>query len=229
MIPSKNKSHARKTASGRMPPLLLTANQLQEFVRDGCPPSWLEYAEELRDAAELIWTQEQGSLRLHVQLSAKKRVLSKKETSPVSRPYLLLAGFALENLLKGLLILKEPKHITSGALSHELKTHDLLALSAQILGLRLSRKEESLCKQMTQAIPYWGRYPIPLKQQQVMPSLAVNENTRTVFLELFDRLAHELYWAVRDGWDSRIGVATIKMRSLRYGDKIDPKEQLFEQ
>src|ERR1043166_3283676 len=144
MIPSQNKSHARKTASGRMPPLLLTANQLQEFVRDGCPPSWLEYAEELRDAAELIWTREQGSLRLHVQLSTKKRVLSKKETSPVSRPYLLLAGFALENLLKGLLILKEPKHITSGALINKLSPHVCLAPPAKTLALRPSQKKKSL-------------------------------------------------------------------------------------
>ena len=220
--------HASNIDPERMPTTLLSANQLQEFVRDGCPPSWLAYAEELRDAAEILWTQGQQTLELQAQLSAEKRLLSKKEASAVSRPYLLLAGFALENTMKGLLIVREPNHITTGVLSHELKTHDLIALAARLPGIRLSRKEQDLCKQMTQAIPYWGRYPIPLRQQQVMPSVAVTESTRRIFLELFDRLAHKLYWAIRDGWDSGMGVVTIKMRSVRYGDKIEPKEKLFE-
>jgi hypothetical protein len=68
----------------------------------------------------------------------------------------------------------------------------------------------------------------PFEQHQVMPSLAVTESIRKTFLDLFDRLAHELYWAVRDGWDSGIGMVAIKVRSIRYGDKIDPKEKLFE-
>ncbi len=42
-------------------------NNLQEFVRDACPSSWLEYAEELRDAAELLWAHEGERLKIGVQ------------------------------------------------------------------------------------------------------------------------------------------------------------------
>jgi hypothetical protein len=57
--------------------------------------------------------------------------------------------------------------------------------------------------------------------------IGVNGERRDISLALFDRLAYSLYWAIRDGWNSGVGPRTLKIRSERYGDRIDPGESLF--
>ncbi len=202
-------------------------NSLQEFVRDALPSSWLEYGEELRDSAELVWTRNEELLGVSLTLDSDYRPLKEGRISTVSRTYMLLAGFALENVLKGLLIAADPSLVNQGVLHDELKSHDIVALTKKIPGLCLSHEELKFCENATKAVPYWGRYPIPLRKGQLSPEVGVDETLRQAFLMLFERLASELYWHVRDGWDSGVGPKTLKMRSLQYGDKIDPKEPFF--
>jgi hypothetical protein len=204
-------------------------NSLQEFVRDASPGQWLEYAEELRDNAELIWSHEDESLRLRVVANAEPYAVGDPfRVSGVSRTYLLLAGFALENVLKGLIVLDDPCHINTGVLSRELKSHNIEVLASKARNLILSEDENEFCSLVTAVIPYWGRYPIPLDKNRIMPEVGMTEARRHLFLGLFDRLAHRLYWAVRDGWDSGVGPKDLKIRSVRYGDCIDPNEPLWE-
>lgn len=103
-------------------------NKLQEFVRDASPAEWLEYAEELEelhDSAELLWRNEAESLRVEVALNAEYQPVDEAQRiSGISRTYMLLAGFALENVLKGLLVAADPSHVNTGKLSPELKSHD---------------------------------------------------------------------------------------------------------
>ena len=212
-----------------VPESIRDSNRLQEFVRDGSPDAWLEYAEELRDNAELIWSREDESLRVGILTNAEHYVVGDPfRISGASRTYLLLAGFALENVLKGLLVRDDPSHINTGALSRELKSHNLSLLAAKVRHVTLSEDEHNFCALVTAVIPYWGRYPIPLDRSRIMPEVGMTEAHRRIFLGLFDRLAHRLYWAVRDGWDSGVGPKTIKIRSVRYGDCIDPTEPLAE-
>jgi hypothetical protein len=79
-------------------------NRLQEFVRDGSPDNWLAYGEELHDSAELLWRHESEGLRVETTLSARHKVPGSSKASHISRSYMLLAGFALENVFKGLLV-----------------------------------------------------------------------------------------------------------------------------
>jgi hypothetical protein len=137
--------------------------------------------------------------------------------SSISRTYMLFAGFALENVMKGHLVFRDPSHINNGYLSRELKYHDVVGLDMKIPGLQLSEDEHRFCATATAAIPYWGRYPVPLKKRQLLPEIGVDEVLRAAFVGLFGRLASELYWAVRDGWDSGVGSKTLKIRSARYG------------
>jgi hypothetical protein len=111
------------------------SNSLQEFVRDGSPDRWLEYAEELHDNAELIWIHEDESLRVGVLTDAEHYVAGDPfRISGVSRTYLLLAGFALENVLKGLLVSSDPSLINTGALSR-LKSHNVEVLASKVQDL----------------------------------------------------------------------------------------------
>jgi hypothetical protein len=204
------------------------SNRLQEFVRDGSPDGWLEYAEELRDNAELIWSHEDESLRVGVSTDAAHCAAGDPyRISGVSRTYLLLAGFALENLVKGLLVSGDPSLINTGALSRDLKSHNIGFVASKVHDLVLTEGEQEFCTLVTSVIPYWGRYPIPLAKNHIMPQVGMTEAKGGIFLGLFDRLAHRLYWVVRDGWDSGVGPKTLKLRSIKYGDHIDPKEPLW--
>jgi hypothetical protein len=177
-------------------------NRRQLFIRDACPSSWSELGTELRTAAERLWEASSAGFRLEATLDEEQKLLSSESKRSLSRPYLLLAGFAMENVLKGLLVAADPLHISSGILSSELKSHDLLALSKKVPSLVLSPEERHFCDIATKAIPYWGRYPIPLRSNDVTPEVVITEPIRAAFLHLFDRLSEELYWKVRDGWDS---------------------------
>jgi len=201
---------------------------LQEFVRDALPSSWLEYAEELRDAAELIWKEADEGFRLELTLdSCHQPINDPTRISKVSRTYMLLAGFALENVIKGLLVAAEPHHVNGGVLSGELRSHKISSLVFKLKEFHISDPELEFCNAVSAAIPYWGRYPIPLEKNKVSPEIGVDERRREIFLGLFKRLAHRLYWMVRDGWDSGVGPQTVSVRSSNYGDQIDPAEPLF--
>ena len=183
----------------------------------------------LRDNAELIWSHENEGLRVRVLTDGEHYAAGDPfRISAVSRTYLLLAGFALENVLKGLLVSGDPSLVNTGALSRNLKSHNIEVLASKVQDLVLTEGEQKFCALVTAVIPYWGRYPIPLAKNHVMPEVGMAEASRGIFLGLFDRLAHRLYWAVRDGWDSGVGPKTLKIRSINYGDHIDPKEPFWE-
>lgn len=216
-----------KAEVGSSPHPSSESDSLQLFVRDASPASWLEYAEELRDAAELLWSHSSDCLRVATMLDAQFVPESAFRVSSISRTYTLLAGFALENAIKGILVALDPTRVNTGNLSRDLKSHNLQSLAAKIPGLTLSDQEQKFCESAAAAIPYWGRYPIPLEKGGLSIEIGVDEQVRMTFLGLFDRLAHQLYWAVRDGWDSGVGPQTLKVRSNKYGDKIDPGESLI--
>ncbi len=127
------------------------------------------------------------------------------KASGISRPYLLLAGFALENLTKGALVARDPLHVSNGSLSRALQTHNLVRLVAD-LGESTSVVEQESCRVATSAIPSWGRYPIPIKSKNMTPEVALNEELRAAFLTLFDRVASALREKLHnEGWDSGVG------------------------
>jgi hypothetical protein len=130
------------------------------FVRDAMPGEWRTYANELRESAELLWNDKGNKLRTEYTEYAevedgdlKIRSETKKVYS-VSRSYVLLAGFALENLLKGYLVALNPTLINEGKLSNELKTHSLTSLADEIDSLSLNEDEERFCEIAESAIPY---------------------------------------------------------------------------
>lgn len=102
------------------------------FVRDAMPAAWLDYAEDLRESAELLWMYREEGLRLEMegeeQASSQgiRATQHPRKISSISRSYILLAGFALENLIKGLLVAQNPTHINRGKLSGDLRSHKLL-------------------------------------------------------------------------------------------------------
>jgi hypothetical protein len=199
-------------------------NNKMLFVRDAMPDSWLSYAEELEEAAEALWAGSGTGFAIEAEAQLDRSTIMKK-SSAHSRSYILLAGLALENVLKGLIISNNPSFITSGRLDKTLQSHKLLDLAKRVDGLYLSDDEKLVLQICQDAIPYWGRYPIPLEYHGLQPREAANDKFRTCSRNLHFRLCKSLYEILKDGWDSGVGAKTVKIRSIRYGDTIDPKEK----
>ncbi|MHB8581443.1 MAG: hypothetical protein ACYDA4_16485 [Ignavibacteriaceae bacterium] len=203
------------------------SNRIQIFVRDAMPDNWLAYADELKDSAEILWAENSNRLRLEI-IQNSKSIIENKNTPSISRSYLLLAGFAIENVLKGIIIADDPSQINSGKLSSELKSHSLSKLASKINGMVFTKDEIKLLKMLEKIIPYWGRYPIPLEYNGVLPEVPVNKDNRKLFLKLHKRLGAFLHSKIRNGWDSKVGPKIIKLRNSYYGDKIYMEERFEE-
>jgi hypothetical protein len=189
------------------------------------PDSWLSYAEELEEAAEALWADKESGLNLEIETQLDGSLIGKK-LSAHSRSYILLAGLALENILKGLIIAEDANLISSGKLDASLKRHNLLDLANRIDALELTDDEKQILQICQDAIPYWGRYPIPLEYQGLKPRQAASAKFHSEFRELHFRLCKRLYELLKDGWDSGVGAKTLQIRSIRYGDTIDTEEKL---
>jgi len=200
-------------------------NNRQLFVQDAMPDSWLSYAEELEQAAEALWADSGSGLKIEAETKLDDSLVMKK-SSAHSRSYILLVGLALENVLKGLIITSDAKLISSGNLDKSLKNHNLLNLAGRIDGLILSNDEERILRICQDAIPYWGRYPVPLEYQDLKPKEAANNKFHACSCNLHFRLCKWLYELLKDGWDSGVGARVSEMRDIRYGDTIDIKKKL---
>jgi len=111
------------------------------------PKKWLDIALKLEDAAKTL--QQNNLYEIH---DIERR----------SQEYMLW-GFCIENLFKGILVSKginEIIKIRNGKSEYSGPGHDLVKL-AQKVGFHLNIQDELLLKFLTNAILYFGRYPIP--------------------------------------------------------------------
>lgn len=201
-------------------------NKKQEFVRDAMPDKWLEYGTELRDAAELLWAHENEALRVGAVLDSRHEPQSTFRTTAISRPYILLSAFSIENLLKGILVAQNPSHISAGEVSKDVWGHNLILLTERISDLQLSQEQRELIRIAQDALPYWGRYPVPKGSNGLLEEYALDQDYRETFLALHSRLSKRIYDLIRDGWDSGVGPQIGQYRDVQFGDVIDMHEPL---
>jgi hypothetical protein len=70
----------------------------------------------------------------------------------------MAVAYALENLLKGLIIANQPDLISEEKLDKTIKLHDLVKLSDRA-GLTLSAEEEQVLQMLSEIAVWSGRYP----------------------------------------------------------------------
>ena len=80
--------------------------------------------------------------------------------------YLMLSGFALENLLKGILVAREPT-LTDKIVSKKIKHHKLEDLF-KLVGIEIDETESVMVERLTESIIWAGRYPIPLLKDDMV-------------------------------------------------------------
>ncbi len=126
---------------------------------------WLRQVRRLKLAADLIgnahdaaWTSLKADADSFFEEERKTgRFTVELDSFPV---YVFLCGLAIENLAKGVLVARDPKHFTNGAKL----THELLPYIDQC-GLALSDKQRALLKQVEMAVLWKGRYPVPKRRE----------------------------------------------------------------
>lgn len=79
--------------------------------------------------------------------------------------YMMLGGFAMENLCKGYLVnglkTEEREEVKkNGELPKRLNSHDLSSLVKDI-NLSMNAEEEELLQRLKRAVLWFGRYPVP--------------------------------------------------------------------
>ena len=156
--------------------------QKQQFELGAKEPiSWLSTSRGLKHAADHIYdiyyaASEQQLRRIVEEVESgqiqKSQTLLGKELEeyldcqllPV---YLMLMGFSLENLLKGIVIRQQPELLKPDG-SFNLKSHKLVIL-AQMGNIQLLPEEESTLETLTTATEWASRYSVPLKQEDMFP------------------------------------------------------------
>ena len=137
------------------------------------------------------------------------------------RAYVLLAGLALENSLKAQLILEQPTLITDAKLHKPLKSHCLTGLMDQIRKLTFSEAEKEIAAVCESAIPYWGRYPVPLDFRYLESEHRIPDDFHDAFAALNRRVRKAIYDKIKDGWDSGVGPKVLKLRSKEFDDDLE--------
>lgn len=190
-------------------------NKIQEYIQNASPIQWVEYAEELRDASEVIW-KESGNTKVF-------NAYPKPITKPgLSRVYFLNIGYSLENLLKGLLITENPDLVKDGKIDPSISSgHRLHELANLVISFSFDLEEMELFKLLSEAIPSWSRYPIPKKWQINTSEKIINQDVRKLFLKIWGKIGFKIYEETKDGWDGPNGVRINNWRSSYFEGTMD--------
>lgn len=176
----------------------------QIFVMKAAPNNWVDYADELRNSMEYLWERESWGVKIEYD-----KIDGYNEKSLISRTWLLLAGFAIENLIKGLIIAQYPSYISNGKLSRELRTHKILNLAMSIEGISLSSEEQNLLKIFEKCIPSWGRYPIPIDIEEISAEVNATTKIKVTFETLFDKFNIQIEEILKQGWKGPHGCTLV--------------------
>jgi hypothetical protein len=155
------------------------------------PQTWLAQARQLKISADAI-------------LPALEEALSLPPSSPGTQEtrfayihsYMLLNGLVFENLIKGILIGRNPVHVTKEKITRGILTrggHGIANGAKNILTPTLIDQELDLLKRMEEYLLWAGRYPLPLqfdtyKNSEEQALRRYTSNDRAIINHLFDRL-----------------------------------------
>jgi hypothetical protein len=143
------------------------------------PAAWLRSAGHLRDAAEIILEHElpaeikyseahkiaeEEAVAVSVRDGIDAGVADIKAIAPNYPPAQLLYAYAIENVLKGLIVFKRPDLIQEHKLDDELKRHDLNEL-AEKAEVTVEQHERPVLEALSQLSIWAGRYPVALNQR----------------------------------------------------------------
>jgi len=151
----------------------LEAWSKEQFKAAQRPIAWLLSAERLRDSAEIICKHEQAAEIPYFRAYAAAQeeavaeaysdgrtagVVEIKAIPPNYPPAQLLYAFAIENVLKGLIVTNTPGLIDERRLNDELTTHNLIEL-AEKAQFAVQPQERKMLEALSHLSVWAARYP----------------------------------------------------------------------
>jgi hypothetical protein len=144
---------------------------LKNSLKKAAPEEWWDYARELKEAVGFL---SKNKSKEKIFYQTPNNAYSKLN---FSRTFLFMFGVSIENLTKGILISEKPSFLENGKLSNEISSgHNLLDLSKKIKTLKFNELENNLFDLLGEVVPYWGKYPIPKKFNQLKTEKYITEN-----------------------------------------------------
>jgi hypothetical protein len=148
---------------------MTTTFDVTDFFRVAQEPSlWLLFAERLAGAAEVILRHES---KLEPGFSAALKIATREaeqsaegiaevaHDEPNYLPGMLLYGYAIENVVKALMIARDRTLISSSRIDEKIKKHDLVELCASA-GMSISDQQRSTLEMLSRIVEWAGRYPV---------------------------------------------------------------------
>jgi hypothetical protein len=142
------------------------------------PEAWHNTALGLMHSSDVIWTR--WLERLSRLRGGKSRAFAPDEGADIV--YLLpasylLRGLAIENLLKGLLVARDPSQVRRAIRWNVSRGgHDLVQLS-RLAGLDIDEDEQRVLDALTEAVIWAGRYPVP-RNHEGLPGFGIPTGMR---------------------------------------------------
>lgn len=192
------------------------------------PVAWLLSAERLRDAAETILRHEAEKdipyFRAHADAvqQATAEAYSEGQNAGVAEiramapnypPAQLLYAYAIENVLKGLIVANRPRLIEERELNGELKSHDLLKL-ADKASFAVHVQEKPVLQALSKLSVWAGRYPVARSRKEYVGTPNADEmldygSAHPVMKSFFERARKELENHLQQPLESRFGSVVV--------------------
>jgi hypothetical protein len=138
------------------------------------PHAWLSSAERLRAAAEVVLQREAQQVEPYLEAyrKAEEKLASGQGSTaaieadpPNYPPGELLFGYAIENVLKGLIVANDSTIPDKTKLANELASHKLVDLAAAA-HFQISGDEATVLEALTTLTEWAGRYPVARRLDQ---------------------------------------------------------------
>ena len=178
------------------------------------------YAHELADTADELYQRQKDKWIAYVETGTDGET-HRRGRPLVSRPVLLMYGLSIENLIKGLLISETPALLNGGKLDKFLLSHDLNKLADKLSTITLSKEDKLLLSQLSDAVPYYGRYPVPRRWQDIDEEKYISEKTYFQCRTLFKALEMQLYRLNIRGINAPEGVRFANLRLTHLDEFAD--------
>lgn len=164
------------------------------------PKFWGLLGLDLKHAADVLWVRgATNSASITGDIFAERELAPREDTLAQAYGFMttasLLLGLAFENLIKGIVVAREPTLIKDGAVTGRLVTHKVADL-ARDESLLTSDGEYRQLKILEQYVLWLGRYPLPREKQSYHDLIGLEPGDDPLELDkalldtLWDHLVH---------------------------------------
>lgn len=171
-----------------------THDQELAFVDAANPHQWLLTATNLRQQALSLWRNRGRS-----QITLRRAGQSPEIWDDTNRAIFLLAAFAMENMLKALLVYEHPAFVAGGRLT-EVVSHDLGKLAARSSLVPYRTRDKWVFDVLAEGSLSWARYPCGRDADDVRPEGQFTVDLWLKYCAMMDAYANKLRRLLTRGW-----------------------------